>query len=92
MIFRYRLFKNDPEIRNLFKQFKNVNIEDLEDSQDLENHAILVMNAIDEAMSNFHQEQRLIEMLLETGKFHLELEDFKPHMFYVRQRSHIVSF
>ena len=63
-----------------------MNMADLEGSQDLENHAILVMNAIDESLSHFHQEAQLIEMLIGTGKFHIDLEDFKPHLFYVRHK------
>lgn len=57
---------------------------DLGTSQALENHALLVMNALDEAITNLDDPEFLIEMLLTTGKSHQRFENFSMQIFWVR--------
>ena len=69
----------------MFDDFRYVeNVEDLEKSKALENHALLVMNAIDQAFRNLSNEKELIGILLTTGKFHTRFWNFSPHLFWVR--------
>ena len=80
----YRMFETSAEVRNMFEQFRTVdNVSDLRTSRALENHALLVMNALDEAITYLDDEAYLVEMLLETGKSHRRFENFGPHIFWV---------
>ena len=56
---------------------------DLGTSQALENHALLVMNALDEAITNMDDPEFLVEMLLTTGKSHQRFENFSMQIFWV---------
>ena len=56
---------------------------DLGTSQALENHALLVMNALDEAITNLDDPEFLIDMLLATGKSHQRFENFSMQIFWV---------
>lgn len=78
------MFETSAEVRNMFEQFRTVdNLNDLWTSRALENHALLVMNALDEAITNLDDENYLIEMLLVTGKSHRRFENFGPQIFWV---------
>ena len=78
------MFETSADVRNMFEQFRTVdNLNDLLTSRALENHALLVMNALDEAITNLDDEPYLIEMLLTTGKSHRRFENFGPHIFWV---------
>ena len=69
----------------MFEQFRTVdNMSDLSTSRALENHALLVMNALDEAMTNMDDREYMVEMLLTTGKSHRRFEQFGAHVFWVR--------
>jgi len=52
-------------------------------SKALENHALLVMNALDEAITNMDDPEYLIDMLLTTGKSHQRFENFSMQIFWV---------
>lgn len=70
-------------MKSMFEQFRTVEKQDLGTSQSLENHALLVMNALDEAIANMDDPEYLIEMLLTTGKSHRRFDDFVPDSFWV---------
>ena len=58
------MFEAHDEVMAMFEQFRSVDKADLGTSQALENHALLVMNALDEAITNmddpeFTREPRL---------------------------------
>ena len=68
----------------MFEQFRGTD-EELSGNESLENHAVLVMNALDEAITNLDDEPYLIEMLKTTGKSHRRFEDFSTMIFWVNQ-------
>ena len=67
----------------MFEQFRTVDEGSLQEDRALENHAMLVMNALDEAMANLDDEEYLVDMLLVTGKSHRRFEDFNESIFWV---------
>ena len=67
----------------MFEQFRSVDKADLGTSQALQNHALLVMNALDEAITNIDDSEFLIDMLLNTGKTHQRFENFNQEIFWV---------
>ena len=60
-----------------------MNKADIRSSCTLENHALLVMNALDEAITNMDDPDFLIDMLLTTGKSHRRFDDFSATIFSV---------
>ena len=75
-------------MKSMFEQFRTVdNVADLYSDRALENHALLVMNALDEAITYMDDEQYLIEMLLTTGKSHKRFENFSANIFWVKKFS-----
>lgn len=78
------MFETRAEVKAMFEQFRTVdNVADLYSDQALENHALLVMNALDEAISNMDDEAYLMSMLLNTGRSHLRFENFSASIFWV---------
>lgn len=95
MLFFYflRMFESSTEVRNMFEQFRTVdNLSDLSTSRALENHALLVMNALDETMANLDDEKFIIDMLLTTGKSHRRFENFGAHIFWVCIQDNFMHF
>ena len=86
-----RLFQQREEVKVMFEQFRSVGTDDLYQSQSLENHALLVMNALDETISNMDDPDYLIDMLLATGKSHHRFENFQPDIFWVGRPSRWLS-
>ena len=78
-----RMFETRADVMSMFEQFRSVDRADLGTSQALENHALLVMNALDEAITNMDDPEFLIEMLLTTGKSHQRFENFSMQIFWV---------
>jgi len=79
----YRMFETRADVMAMFEQFRSVDKADLGTSQALENHALLVMNALDEAITNMDDPEFLIDMLLTTGKSHQRFENFGMQIFWV---------
>jgi len=82
------MFETHDDVMAMFEQFRSVDKADLGTSQALENHALLVMNALDEAISNMDDPEFLIDMLLTTGKTHQRFENFHPAIFWVTRLLH----
>ena len=57
---------------------------DLGSSRALENHAVLVMYALDDAITNMDDAEYLIDMLVTTGKSHRRFDNFSASIFWVR--------
>jgi hypothetical protein len=68
----------------MFEQFRTVDKAELGTNRSLENHALLVMNALDEAIANMDDPEYLIELLLATGKSHQRFENFSTSIFWVK--------
>jgi len=77
------MFETRADVKAMFEQFRSVDKADLGSSRALENHALLVMNALDEAIANMDDPEYLIEMLLTTGKSHRRFENFSQVIFWV---------
>ena len=75
----------------MFEQFRSVDKADLGSSRSLENHALLVMNALDEAIANMDDADYLIDMLLTTGKSHRRFDNFSASIFLVHREDTIVN-
>ena len=79
------MFESRSEVKSMFEQFRTVdNVADLYSDQALENHALLVMNALDEAITNMDDEENMIDTLLVIGKSHRRFENFSAAIFWVR--------
>ena len=78
-----RMFETRNDVKVMFEQFRSVEKADLGASRALENHALLVMNALDEAIANMDDPDYLIDMLLVTGKSHRRFEHFSADIFWV---------
>lgn len=78
-----RMFETRSDVMAMFEQFRTVDKADLGSSRSLENHALLVMNALDEAIANMDDPEYLIELLLTTGKSHQRFENFSTAIFLV---------
>jgi len=77
------MFETRADVKSMFEQFRSVDKADLGSSRSLENHALLVMNALDEAIANMDDAEYLIELLLTTGKSHRRFEHFSTIIFWV---------
>ena len=80
------MFETRSDVMAMFEQFRSVDKADLGTSRSLENHALLVMNALDEAIANMDDPEYLIELLLATGKSHQRFENFSTIIFWVSRR------
>ena len=79
------MFEKRAEVKAMFEQFRTVdNVADLYSDRALENHALLVMNTLDESISYMDDEEYLIQMLLTTGKSHKRFENFSASIFWVK--------
>lgn len=77
------MFETRSDVMAMFEQFRSVDKADLGSNRSLENHALLVMNALDEAIANMDDPEYLIDLLLTTGKSHQRFENFSISIFYV---------
>jgi Globin len=79
------MFETRADVMAMFEQFRSVDKADLGSSRALENHALLVMNALDEAIANMDDPEYLVEMLLTTGKSHRRFDNFSTIIFWVQK-------
>lgn len=64
---------------------------DLGSSRALENHAVLVMYALDDAIVNMDDSEYLIDMLVTTGKSHHRFDNFSASIFWAIEEPFIVA-
>ena len=83
----FRLFETNDEVRGMFaKVIKNLNVTDLRESKELENHVKQVMYTLDEAISSLEDVDFVVNMLHSVGKGHRRLVEaggFNPNVFWV---------
>ena len=78
------MFDDRQDVKAMFEQFRTVeNANDLYSNRALENHALIVMNALDESISNMDDEEYLVNFLITTGKSHHRFENFSASVFWV---------
>ena len=78
-----RLFDTRQDVKTMFEKFRTVDQDEQYINDSLENHALLVMDAIDEAISNLDDEPDVVEMLLCNGESHRRFENFSSEAFWV---------
>ncbi|XP_070577476.1 neuroglobin-like [Ptychodera flava] len=77
-----RLFQKNAELRRMFKNLGEFDdLEDMRESQQLENHASLVMYTIDEAIASLEDVDFVVELLKKIGRTHKRM-DFHPELFW----------
>ncbi|XP_006822139.1 neuroglobin-like [Saccoglossus kowalevskii] len=77
-----RLFQSNIELKNMFTGFEEFDdLEDMRESQQLENHASLVMYTIDEAIASIDDIDFVVELLGKIGRTHTRT-DFNPQLFW----------
>ena len=88
-LIHFRLFETNDEVRGMFaKVIKNLNVTDLRESKELENHVKQVMYTLDEAISSLEDVDFVVNMLHSVGKGHRRLVEaggFNPNVFWVRR-------
>jgi len=84
-VYNCRVFETRDDVMAMFQQFRSVDKTDLGSSRALENHALLVMNALDESIANMDESDYLIELLLAIGKSHRRFDNFSASIFWVGQ-------
>ncbi|KAK2190893.1 hypothetical protein NP493_65g03022 [Ridgeia piscesae] len=77
-----RLFDTRNDVKIMFEKFRTVNKAELYADAALENHALLVMDAIDEAICNLDDEIEVVDMLLCNGESHRRFENFSSDAFW----------
>ncbi|CAL1526185.1 unnamed protein product [Lymnaea stagnalis] len=77
-----RLFKTSPPLQAMFQSFKDIKSDDeLRGNEALENHATLVMNTLDDAITHIDNYDYVKELLSKTGVSHTKFDHFKPDYF-----------
>ncbi|KAI0223325.1 hypothetical protein LSAT2_025452 [Lamellibrachia satsuma] len=77
-----RLFDTRQDVKTMFEKFRTIDQDEQYINDSLENHALLVMDAIDEAISNLDDEPDVVEMLLCNGESHRRFENFSSDAFW----------
>ncbi|CAD5119840.1 DgyrCDS8422 [Dimorphilus gyrociliatus] len=78
-----RMFESSDAVRSTFEQFRSVDqVSDLWTSKSLENHAMIVMNALDEAFSNLEDEEYVVDLLLINGLSHRRFVSMTAAVFW----------
>jgi hypothetical protein len=68
----------------MFSKFKDITSDnELRASEELEQHAMLVMNVLDEAITHIDNYDYIQNILVPAGKVHLKVPGFRPETFYV---------
>ena len=82
-ISHFRLFEKNQNLKNLFSAFRDIDPNDMRSSQVLENHAMMVMCTIDDAICCLDDLNYVREQLHTVGKSHRRFKNFKPEIFFV---------
>ena len=81
----FRLFQEGSDLRELFSTFSNISgDEELRNSEVLENHGLLVMNALDDAIQNVDDVDKMVAKLHAVGATHIQFATFHSKLFQVR--------
>ncbi|XP_014670958.1 PREDICTED: neuroglobin-like [Priapulus caudatus] len=78
-----RLFLQHEELLAVFKKkFKDVPVDQLAKSPELENHASQVMSTLDEAIHSLNNLNFFFELLYTIGVTHRDIAGFRPEYFW----------
>ncbi len=80
------MFETNEDLKKLFSSFKGLTTPaEMRSSLALENHALLVICTLDEAIVNLDDMDYVLDMLTKVGASHrAKLSDFDPDNFKVR--------
>ena len=71
-------------MKDMFKKIGKLKYSaELRGSRDLQNHAMMVMCTIDEAITNLDDLDYVIDVLRKVGRSHTRFEGYKPEIFWV---------
>ena len=77
------MFKNNAELKDLFKNFKNLPDDALRENDALEAHGMLVMSVIDEAITNIDNVDHVLQVCNRIGGTHTRFTGFRSELFWV---------
>ena len=72
-----RLFKKDPALQNMFSEFRELRLEELEQTRELRGHTERVMRAVENSVNAMEDQDSLREYLVELGRRHV-MRSAKP--------------
>ena len=80
------MFETNPSVKSTFEKFRTLDCsKELWENPVLMTHGLGVMNAIDEIITNFDDEDTVYELILEQGRSHVRFgEDLTQDIFWVR--------
>ncbi|GFT74740.1 neuroglobin [Nephila pilipes] len=78
-----KLFEENNELLALFEKFKHLETREAqEESEELKEHAVSVMNSLDEAINSLENVDQCIDYLHSVGKRHRKINGFKSELFW----------
>lgn len=82
-----RMFRSQPGLKDLFKDFRDLETDDeMRENEDLEKHATLVMNTLDDAITNIENVDLVLDLLHRIGKSHLRFQGFNVEYFWLAEQ------
>ena len=85
------MFHERADIKGMFEQFRAQDQSELATSKSLENHAVLVMNSLDDAICNLDDSEYILDMTTLTGLSHRRFENFSENIFWVSLTRDVLS-
>ncbi|KAK7493438.1 hypothetical protein BaRGS_00015338, partial [Batillaria attramentaria] len=76
------LFRSKPSVQNLFKEFRDVPVEELRVSENMEKHANKVMAVFDEAITAIDNVDNTQEIMRRAARHHVGAQGFSPDMYW----------
>ena len=77
------MFRNNADLKNLFKNFKSLPDDALRENEALEAHGTLVMSVIDEAITNIDNVDHVLQVCNRIGGTHNRFAGFRADLFWV---------
>ncbi|XP_015926789.1 cytoglobin-1 [Parasteatoda tepidariorum] len=78
-----KLFEENAELLELFEKFKHLKSrQEQEESEELKEHAVSVMNSLDEGINTLENVDQCIDYLRSVGKRHRKINGFKSEYFW----------
>ena len=82
--FFYRLFEEHEELLNMFQKFQKLKTRDEQaSSEELAEHAVSVMNSLDEGIRSIDNMDNFHLFLTQIGQSHCKIEGFQKEYFWV---------
>lgn len=83
----YRLFESHSELLELFSKFRELKTKESQvESLELQQHAALVMQTLDESIQALDNMDYFFDYVLQVGRSHRKIPGFNKEYFWVRER------